>query len=119
MKQRFNAANSEQRKLALLRTNGYGVPTYERAILSTANDLMLIAEDEFRPFQWEDGRAKTRHMNLHQFPWPRAELESIADTEVELRVTLSYYVEPNPGERGWLRRHRMRCDSRSRGLWKR
>ena len=45
-------------------------------------------------------------MNLHQFPWPRAELESIADTEVELRVTLSYYVEPNPGERGWLRRHR-------------
>jgi hypothetical protein len=25
---------------------------------------------------------------------------------VELRLTLSYYVEPNPGERGWLRRHR-------------
>jgi hypothetical protein len=21
-------------------------------------------------------------------------------------VTLSYYIEPNPGERGWLRRHR-------------
>ncbi len=106
MKERFNAANSEQRKLALLRTYGYGVPTYERAVLSAANDLTLIAEDEFQPFQWEDSRAKTRHMNLHQFPWPRAELESIADTEVELRVTLSYYVEPNPGERGWLRRHR-------------
>ena len=26
--------------------------------------------------------------------------------EVELRVTLSYFVEPNPGERGWLRKHR-------------
>ena len=25
---------------------------------------------------------------------------------MELRVTLSYFVEPNPGERGWLRRHR-------------
>jgi hypothetical protein len=45
-------------------------------------------------------------MNLHQFPWPRAELEQLGETEVELRVTLSYYVEPNPGERGWLRRHR-------------
>jgi hypothetical protein len=82
------------------------VPTYERAVLSAANDLTLIAEDEFQPFHREDGITKTRHMNLHQFPWPRAELESIADTEVELRVTLSYYVEPNPGERGWLRRHR-------------
>jgi hypothetical protein len=45
-------------------------------------------------------------MNLHQFPWPRTELEGMGETEVELRVTLSYYVEPNPGERGWLRRHR-------------
>lgn len=45
-------------------------------------------------------------MNLHQFPWPRTQLEQLAETEVELRVTLSYYVEPNPGERGWLRRHR-------------
>lgn len=34
------------------------------------------------------------------------ELQQLAETEVELRVTLSYYVEPNPGERGWLRRHR-------------
>jgi len=45
-------------------------------------------------------------MNLHQLPWPRTELEQLAETEVELRVTLSYFVEPNPGERGWLRRHR-------------
>lgn len=45
-------------------------------------------------------------MNLHQFPWPRTELEQLGETEVELRVKLSYYVEPNPGERGWLRRHR-------------
>jgi hypothetical protein len=65
MKERFDAANSEQRKLALLRTYGYGVPTYERAVLSAANDLTLISEDEFQPFHREDGRTKTRHMNLH------------------------------------------------------
>ncbi len=43
---------------------------------------------------------------VHQFPWPRTELEQLGETQVELRVTLSYFVEPNPGERGWLRKHR-------------
>jgi hypothetical protein len=45
-------------------------------------------------------------MQLHTLPWPRAELEALGELEVNLRVTLSYFVEPNPGERGWTRRHR-------------
>ena len=106
MKQQFDAAGSEQQKRVLLRKYGYGVPDYYRAVLSAANDLTLIAEDTLQPFQKVGGAIKTRHMNLHQFPWPRTELEQLGETEVELRVTLSYYVEPNPGERGWLRRHR-------------
>jgi hypothetical protein len=106
MKQQFEAAGSEQQKRVLLRKYGYGVPDYYRAVLSAANDLTLIAEDSFQPFQKDGSVIKTRHMNLHQFPWPRTELEQLGETEVELRVTLSYYVEPNPGERGWLRRHR-------------
>ena len=106
MRQQFETSASEQQKRVLLRKYGYGVPDYNRAVLSAANDLTLIAEDSFQPFQKDGGAIKTRHMNLHQFPWPRAELEQLGETEVELRVTLSYYVEPNPGERGWLRRHR-------------
>jgi Subtilase family len=106
MRQQFDAAISEQQKRALLRKYGYGVPSYERAVLSAANDLTLIAEDDLLPFYKETGRIKTHHMNLHEFPWPRTELEQLGETGVELRVTLSYYVEPNPGERGWLRRHR-------------
>jgi hypothetical protein len=106
MRQKFDAAGSEQQKRVLLQKYGHGVPDYYRAVLSTANDLTLIAEDSFQPFQKDGSAIKTRHMNLHQFPWPRAELEQLGETEVELRVTLSYYVEPNPGERGWLRRHR-------------
>jgi Subtilase family len=107
MCQQFDAATSEQQKRNLLRKYGYGVPSYERAVLSAANDLTLIAEDELQPF-WKPagGSIQTRHMNIHQFPWPRTQLEQLGETEVELRVTLSYYVEPNPGERGWLRRHR-------------
>ena len=71
--------------------------SYDRAILSAANDLTLIAEDELQPFWKGDGSIKTRHMNLHEFPWPRTELEQLGETQVELRVTLSYYIEPNPG----------------------
>jgi hypothetical protein len=106
MKGQFDAAHAEHQKRALLRKYGYGVANYDRAILSAANDLTLIAENELQPFWKEDGSIKTRHMNLHEFPWPRTELEELGETEVELRVTLSYYIEPNPGERGWLRRHR-------------
>jgi hypothetical protein len=106
IKQQFETAISEQQKRMLLRKYGYGVPSYERAVLSAANDLTLIAEDELQPFRKEGGSVKTREMNLHQFPWPQTELEQLGETEVELRVTISYYVEPNPGERGWLRRHR-------------
>jgi hypothetical protein len=89
MKKQFEAA-SEQQKRVILRQYGYGVPSYDRAIFSALNDLTLIAEDMLQPL-WKDtvdGKIKSRHMNLHQFPWPRAELEQLAETEVELRVTL-------------------------------
>ncbi len=112
MRQQFDAAGTEQQKRALVRKYGYGVPNYERAVLSAANDLTLIAEDELQPFWKENGSVKTRHMNLHNFPWPRTELESRGETEVELRVTLSYFIEPNPGERagcGGTATHRMPC----------
>lgn len=99
-------ARSIQEKRSLLRKYGYGVPIYERAVLSSANDLTLIAEDELEPLRKDGGRLKTRNMNLHDFSWPRTQLEELGEAEVELRVTLSYFIEPNPGERGWLRRHR-------------
>lgn len=113
MRQRFVQATSEQAKRAFLRKYGYGVPSYSRALYSATNDLTLIAEDTLQPF-WkdpEDGVIKNRHMNLHQLPWPTAQLEQLGGIEVELRITLSYYIEPNPGERGWLRRHRYQSHS--------
>ena len=78
MHQQFDAAASEQQKRALLRKYGYGVPSYERAVLSAANDLTIIAEEELQPFWKEGGSIKTRHMNLHEFPWPRTELQHSA-----------------------------------------
>lgn len=106
MRQMFDAAATQREKLTLLRKYGYGVPSYERAVLSATNDLTIVAEDELQPLWKDRSSIRTRDMNLHSFPWPRAQLEELGEMQVELRITLSYFIEPNPGERGWLRRHR-------------
>jgi hypothetical protein len=107
MRSRMDAATTQAQKVAVLRRYGYGVADYTRALLSSINDVTLVAQDRLRPFKRGDAGSIIGHqMNLHELPWPRAELQALRETEVEVRVTLSYYVEPNPGERGWIRRHR-------------
>lgn len=108
MRARIDACHGAKTQIqSLVRRYGYGVPDLGRALLSTRNDLTLIVEDELQPFQREGtAAAKTRDMKLHRLPWPKDELAGLGDAQVELRVTLSYFIEPNPGERGWTRRHR-------------
>jgi hypothetical protein len=108
MKARIDDCNGSKTQIqALVRRYGYGVPDLNRALLSTRNDLTLIVQDELQPFQREGSTAaKTRDMKLHRLPWPKDELAALGEAQVELRVTLSYFIEPNPGERGWTRRHR-------------
>jgi len=92
--------------LNLLRYCGFGVPNEENLFWSASNSLTLIAQDSLQPFNRERGKApKTRDINLHTLPWPLEVLQDLGETEVELRVTLSYFIEPNPGERGWKRRY--------------
>ena len=74
--------------------------------MSAANDATLMIEDALQPFRRDKSVIKTRDMHLHRLPWPREELLALGEELVELRLTLSYFVEPNPGERGWTRRHR-------------
>lgn len=94
----------------LLRIVGYGVPNLERALWSLSNSLTLIVEDELQPFQLKEGSSNitARDMHLHPLPWPRDELAALGEVEVEMRVTLSYFIEPNPGvvERGTKGRYR-------------
>lgn len=93
-----NQANIRQ----LLRHCGYGVPNLERALYSAGNSLTLIVQDQLQPYQKVGSTVRTRDMHLHDLPWPIEQLEALGDTQVELRVTLSYFIEPNPGERGGI-----------------
>ena len=104
MKQQFlsNPTNPSKSDVAfLVRHCGFGQPDLSRALWSVENSLTLICEDSLQPFMREQGRKpKLRDMNLHRLPWPLEELEALGETEVEMRVTLSYFIEPNPSARG-------------------
>jgi hypothetical protein len=98
---RFSHANGAIDYRSLLRCFGYGVPNKERVLSSLNNSLTLISESNLQPFFKEDGRLKTREMRLHPLPWPtQALLDLPDDTEVTMKVTLSYFIEPSPGMRG-------------------
>ena len=91
-----------------LRHCGYGVPSEERAFYSTENGLTYIAQEEIQPFIKErgDNAPKMNKMHFFELPWPREILEQLAETNVTMRVTLSYFIEPAPGEIGWKDKYR-------------
>lgn len=91
----------------LVRHCGFGVPDLDRALWSVSNSLTMVLEEHLRPFQREGSKPATfRDMNLHRLPWPLTELETLGEIQVDMRVTLSYFVEPNPSERGFRSRYR-------------
>lgn len=107
MRARFDGETNKTARVSLLRRYGMGVADAERALRSAADALTLIAEAQLHPFEREGGSntGKVREMNLHQLPWPIQELEALGGAHVRLRVTLSYFVEPNPSSRGWTGRY--------------
>lgn len=111
MQQRFQGSAKaviQQR----LRCYGYGVPDEHRALHSAENVVTLFYEGELQPYHLvRDEKTgakvvKTKDMHLHELPWPVAVLQQLGHESVRLRITLSYFVEPSPGRRGWARRHR-------------
>lgn len=88
-----------EQKLKLLQTVGYGIPNLQRALYSADNSLSLIAEAILKPYKREKSRIKTDQFHLYQLPWPREVLSELFDAPVRLIVTLSYFIEPNPGNK--------------------
>lgn len=106
LKAQFTRNDNKSELNKLLQICGYGTPNLERARYSAQNQLTLISQMKIQPFERADGRCKTRDMHLYELPWPKSVLEDLAETEVKMRITLSYFVEPGPGEIGWQDRYR-------------
>ena len=91
----------------LLKICGYGVPDYHRAMECKTNQFTIIAEESIQPFVKIGSKApRSKEMDLFALPWPKTVLQQLGETEVTMRVTLSYFIEPAPGETGWDNRYR-------------
>ena len=98
---RFPADGKKRSRIALLRRYGMGVPDLLRATRSAADALTLVVQDVIHPFNG----GKMREIHFHDLPWPIDILTELGPAQVRLRVTLSYFIEPNPGRRGWRSRY--------------
>ncbi|MFC5508601.1 S8 family peptidase [Bosea massiliensis] len=85
----------EARRLLLSRF-GWGVPNEERLFHSARNALTLIAEDTLIPYAEGASAPRLKEMKYFKLPWPSDVLRSLQNTEVEMRVTLSFFVDPDP-----------------------
>jgi hypothetical protein len=100
--------NAKVAKETMLRAVGYGVPNLERAMHSLKNEFTMVSENTIRPFTKRQGATdpKLNHMQLYQLPWPSDVLRALStDLNVKLKVTLSYFIEPNPSRRGFKKRY--------------
>jgi hypothetical protein len=111
MKERYGPLRNKTDYERLVRRCGFGIPSLERALWSANHRLTLVAQEEFQPFERKKGKSGAKNTTLKELqifslPWPLEQLQDLGEIDVELRVTLSYFIEPNPSERGHQYRHR-------------
>jgi len=91
----------------LIRHCGFGVPDITQARWSASDSLTMMAEETIQPFtQGSNNTPVLRDMVVHRLPWPADELAKLGAAEVEMRITLSYFIEPNPSSRNVGSRYR-------------
>ncbi|GBR76102.1 hypothetical protein NO2_0710 [Candidatus Termititenax persephonae] len=92
----------------LSRIFGHGVPDLEKAKYSASNALTLIAQKDFQVFAFKldendvPTKEKTSQILIFPLPWPIDVLQGeLHDKLIKLKITLSYFIKPNPSERGY------------------
>lgn len=104
----ISKCKSKKDAIILVRQFGYGVPDLKRALSSASNDLAMISEAEISPFERRrnaKGQLSPPSFNeIHYYdlPWPKSELEKLENKKVQLKITLSYFVEPSPADLGMV-----------------
>lgn len=103
MRDEILAETGKEKRALLLKRYGWGVPDEVAVLSSGRNAVTMVVQDEFVPFTGDDYRM--RNFRLHELPWPREVLADLGPDDVDLRVTLSYFIEPTAARRGWRRRY--------------
>lgn len=98
-----HAAGSSKQVESLLRVYGFGALNETRALASFGNRATVVFQDSLQPYKEPAGRAKLNQCHLIKLPWPTNLLEGAHEQKVTMKVTLSYFIEPNAGSRVWER----------------
>ncbi len=96
----------------ILRKYGYGVPDLEKAMWCANNFSTLIIQQDIKPFIVESNEVKTNEVNFHSLPWPKDFFQELSSVNIRLKITLSYFIEPNPTHRKFFGKY----DYASHGL---
>jgi len=87
----------KERFIHLARRVGYGVPALDRALYCAAQRATMVAQTTLQPYRKEkSGDPKLNQMHLFALPWPADVFRQCSGLTIRMRVTLSYFVEPNP-----------------------
>jgi hypothetical protein len=105
MRQRWPIANKSERA-NLLRCCGYGVPNLKDAMECARSHFTIITQQVMQPYENHPGSVRAKDMHLFKLPWPKDELLQLDAIDAKLKITLSYFIEPSPGEVGWKSRYR-------------
>ena len=108
----------------LRQTVGHGVPRLDVACACSAGRVTMVSQSELQPFTAANGGdPRYNECHIYTLPWPDTGLSAVSPTrDVRMRVTLSYFVEPNPGNRSRSRygypgcRRRFRVSSPQQGV---
>jgi hypothetical protein len=65
-----------------------------------------------QPFKIENSNVKTNSFHLFDLPWPTDVLQELHQENVRFKITLSYFIEPNPGNK----QYDLSASYRSHGL---
>lgn len=96
----------KKEKEELLRRFGYGKADLERSMESLLRRPTMVLQETIIPYVKSGSSINLGSLNLHELPWPSAVLIANPDALVEMKITLSYFIEPNPSRRGWQSKFR-------------
>jgi hypothetical protein len=87
---------------------------------SADDALTMVVEDTLRPFTLAGTYVRIAQMKSFRLPWPDQALDALGAAPIEMRCTLSYFVEPDPAEFAAGRRelyasHRLKFDLKRHG----
>ncbi|WOS37794.1 hypothetical protein RP300_01347 [Oligella urethralis] len=74
---------------------GFGEPNLNNALNSFRSSAVVILEEEFQPYRKGKNSIGSNLLQV-DLPWPKEEIQNLLTLQVKLKVTLSYFIEPNP-----------------------